>query len=160
MDSNYVPTSAIKYKICVTIANTPTVIDEIKYVSPDIDPDEPLTYIKKSILPYPKNPNTVTVTNPIITVTADVVSAKDYKVNIYVTIMIIVHNKDMNTSFGDTKTDYLSGEIQKALYNIKDGTWCSDVELVTDKEGTVGDDRMCRIVVVKMQDVNMGSFLQ
>lgn len=160
MDSNYVPTSVIKNKICTTIAQTPTIINEIQYISPDIDPDEPLTYIKRSILPYPKNPNTVTTVNPIITVTVDVVSTSDYKVTLYATIMIIVHNEDMETGLGDTKTDYLSNEIQKALYNIKDGTWLGDVELVTDKEGTIGEDRMCRIVVVKMKDINMGSFIQ
>lgn len=160
MDNNYVSTIAIKDKICATIADTPSVIEEIKYVSPNIDPNEPRTYIKQSILPYPKNPNTVTTVNPIITVTVDVVSTSDYKVTLYATIMIIVHNEDMETGLGDTKTDYLSGEIQKALYNIKDGTWLGDVELVTDKEGTIGEDRMCRVVVVKMKDINMGSFIQ
>ena len=86
------------------------------------DASDPFTYMKRCIFPYLKNPNTITTNQTLITMKVDVKSTFNFKVNVETTILVVCHQDDMETSFGIPKTDYLAGEIRKALYNIKDGT--------------------------------------
>lgn len=148
----------------MALANAPSIISELNYSPPEtdtgFDPEDPFTYIKRCIFPYLKNPNTITTNQTLITMKVDVKSTFNFKVNVETTILVVCHQDDMETSFGMVKTDYLAGEVRKVLFNIKDGTWLGDVNLVSDQETVIGDNHLARALVFKMQDIDIGRFIQ
>lgn len=177
MDINYNTIGVVKSQICSTIVNSESVRKAIDFKGDNIDdydPDDPFSLIHTCVFPYLQNPDVITTTDPLVFVGVELTrnSRNPYLMNVITTIVCSADKDDMKTSAGYfrddllengcicyTKVDWMADEIIKTVSSLK-GTWIGDIEVIESTEKAMSNTRYCRIVGLKLQDVNMGKLLQ
>lgn len=177
MDTKYNTIGVIKSQICSAIVNSESVRKAIDFKGnniDDYDPDDPFSLIHTCVFPYLQNPDVITTTEPLIFVGVELTrnNRNPYLINAIATIVCSVDKDDMKTPTGYfredllesgcicyTRTDWMADEIVKTVSFLK-GTWIGDIEIVESTEKTMSNTRYCRIVSLKLQDVNIGALMQ
>lgn len=177
MDTNYNTIGVVKSQICSAIVNSDSVRKAIDFKGSGIDdynPDDPFSLIHTCVFPYLQDPDVITTTEPLVFVGIELTrnNSDSYLINVIATIVCSVDKDDMKTSAGYfredllengcicyTRVDWMTDEIIKTISSLR-GTWIGDIEVIESTEKAMSSTRYCRIVGLKLQDVNIGKLLQ
>lgn len=177
IDIKYNTIGVVKSQICSAIVNSEDVRTALDFKGtgcPDYDEDDPMTLIHNCVIPWLQHPETIKTTEPIIFVGVQAIgnTRNPYLSNITVTIICSVDKDHMKTPAGYfrddllqngcvcyTRADWIADEIAKAISLLK-GTWIGDIELIESTERTMSSTRYCRVLGLKLKDVNIGKLLQ
>ena len=146
--------SKYKHKITSLIVNNKKIINWIN--EPNIVDNDKLIY--NNIFNYIRIPYSTEDEKVYICLEVDIPEIYSQENPLYgklvITIYIICHQNLMKTGLGGTRTDLISGEIDKMLTGKKI-VGIKNLELVSNIAGSVNDRHRCRVMTFYAEDLSI-----